>query len=30
MKRLLMVLLAGGLGGLAAYIGWPGGHRPVQ
>jgi hypothetical protein len=30
MKRLLMVLLAGGVGGLAAYFGWLGVHRPVQ
>jgi len=30
MKRLVMVLLAGGAGGLLAYFGWLGLHRPMQ
>jgi hypothetical protein len=30
MKRLLMVLLAGAAGGVSAYFGWLGVHRPVQ
>lgn len=30
MKRILQVLLAGGVGGLSAYFGWLGVHYPVQ
>ena len=30
MKRILQVLFAGGVGGLAAYFGWLGVHYPVQ